>query len=34
MLSVLRRHHPQLGPALSGVQNAFQPWKKTTAPAE
>jgi hypothetical protein len=34
MLSVLRRHHPQLGPALSGVQNAFQPWKKTTAPPE
>jgi hypothetical protein len=34
MLSVLRRHHPQLGPALSGVQNAFHPWKKTTAPME
>jgi hypothetical protein len=34
MLSVLRRHHPQLGPALSGVQNAFHPWKKTTAPPE
>jgi len=34
MLSVLRRHHPQLGPALSGVQNAFQPWKKTVAPVE
>jgi hypothetical protein len=34
MLSVLRRHHPQLGPALSGVQNAFHPWKKTTTPVE
>ncbi len=34
MLSVLRRHHPQLGPSLSGVQNAFHPWKKTTAPSE
>jgi hypothetical protein len=34
MLSVLRRHHPQFGPALSGVQNAFHPWKKTTAPSE
>ena len=34
MLSVLRRHHPQLGPALSGVQNAFHPWKKTTTPSE
>jgi hypothetical protein len=34
MLSVLRRHHPQLGPALSGVTNAFHPWKKTTAPVE
>jgi hypothetical protein len=34
MLSVLRRHHPQVGPALSGVQNAFQPWKKTVAPVE
>ena len=34
MLSVLRRHHPQLGPALSGVQNAFHPWKKTVAPVE
>ena len=34
MLSVLRRHHPQLGPSLSGVQNAFHPWKKTTTPVE
>ena len=34
MLTVLRRHHPQLGPALSGVENAFHPWKKTTTPVE
>jgi hypothetical protein len=32
MLSVLRRHYPQLQPAMSGVQNAFEPWKKITAP--
>jgi hypothetical protein len=32
MLSVLRRHYPQLGPALSGVRNAFQPWKTVAAP--
>ncbi|HLG59592.1 MAG TPA: peroxidase family protein [Vicinamibacterales bacterium] len=34
MLTVLRRHFPQLEPALSGVQNAFAPWKPVTAPAE
>jgi hypothetical protein len=28
MLSVLKRHHPELAPALEGVTNAFQPWKK------
>jgi len=27
MLSVLRRHMPQLAPALDGVTNAFAPWK-------
>jgi hypothetical protein len=32
MLSVLRRHMPQLAPALSGIQNAFQPWKAVTGP--
>jgi hypothetical protein len=26
MLDVLRRHHPELAPALEGVQNAFAPW--------
>jgi len=33
MLTVLRRHFPQLAPALSGVDNAFKPWKTTTGPA-
>ena len=33
MLSVLRRHFPQLAPALAGVKNAFQPWKATKGPA-
>jgi hypothetical protein len=28
MLHVIRRHYPQLAPALEGVQNAFAPWKK------
>ena len=32
MLHVLKRHHPQLAPALDGVQNAFAPWKKITGP--
>ncbi len=27
MLDVLRRHHPELAPALEGVQNAFAPWQ-------
>ena len=34
MLRVLRRHYPQLSPALEGVQNAFHPWKKITGPVE
>jgi hypothetical protein len=33
MLTVLRRHFPQLAPALEGVTNAFAPWKKVTGPA-
>lgn len=28
MLSVLKRHHPAVAPALDGVPNAFQPWKQ------
>jgi hypothetical protein len=34
MLHVLRRHYPQLAPALDGVKNAFQPWKTITGPVE
>jgi hypothetical protein len=34
MLSVLRRHYPQLAPALEGVTNAFAPWKKIQGPSE
>lgn len=26
MLTVLKRHHPELAPALQGVDNAFKPW--------
>src|SRR5687767_6297743 len=33
MLSVLRRHFPQLTPALSGIENAFRPWNVTKGPA-
>lgn len=28
MLDVLRRHHPNLAPALFGVKNAFAPWRR------
>ncbi|MEV0381530.1 peroxidase family protein [Nonomuraea sp. NPDC050643] len=28
MTEVLRRHHPELAPALSGVRNAFAPWRE------
>jgi hypothetical protein len=28
MCDVLRRHHPELAPALEGVENAFAPWKR------
>ena len=34
MLTVLKRHFPQLAPALSGVENAFAPWKATKGPAD
>ena len=33
MLSILRRHFPQLAPALAGVENAFAPWKTVAPPA-
>jgi heme peroxidase len=28
MVDVLLRHHPELSPALEGVENAFAPWQK------
>ena len=28
MKDVLLRHHPELAPALEGVDNAFAPWRK------
>ncbi|MGH3071396.1 MAG: peroxidase family protein [Gaiellaceae bacterium] len=31
MIDVLLRHHPELEPALRGVENAFAPWKRTAA---
>ena len=27
MLTVLKRHHPELAPAFAGLDNAFEPWK-------
>jgi hypothetical protein len=27
MLTVIKRHYPELAPALEGVDNAFKPWK-------
>jgi hypothetical protein len=30
MLTILKRHYPELKPALEGVTNAFQPWKSIT----
>ena len=29
MIDVLKRHHPELAPALEGVENAFAPWTRT-----
>jgi hypothetical protein len=34
MLHALRRHYPQLAPALEGVTNAFAPWKTVTGPTD
>lgn len=31
MSTLLLRHHPELAPALSGVENAFAPWRKVGA---
>ena len=33
MIDVLKRHYPELAPALRGVDNAFAPWTRTGAPA-
>ena len=33
MLTVLKRHYPQLGRSLEGVKNAFAPWKQLDGPA-
>ena len=32
MLDVLKRHYPQLAPALAGLDNTFHPWTKVSAP--
>ena len=29
MIDVLKRHYPELAPALEGVDNAFAPWRRT-----
>ena len=29
MLTVLKRHYPDLAPALRGVDNAFKPWRRS-----
>ncbi len=34
MLTVLKRHYPQLAPALAGVDNAFKPWTRVEGPAD
>jgi hypothetical protein len=34
MMHVLRRHYPQLGPALEGRENAFAPWNTLSGPAQ
>ena len=33
MLTVLKRHYPDLAPALQGVENAFKPWPTASAAA-
>ena len=32
MLTVVKRHYPQLGRSLEGVKNAFAPWKRLDGP--
>ena len=31
MVDVIKRHYPQLEPALRGVENAFAPWRRVGA---
>jgi Animal haem peroxidase len=31
MVDVIKRHYPQLEPALRGVENAFAPWRRVSA---
>jgi hypothetical protein len=33
-LTVLRRHHPELAPALVGVENGFAPWRRLGTPVK
>jgi len=32
MLTVLQRHHPELGPRMRGLDNAFKPWPRVGQP--
>jgi len=32
MATVLRRHHPELGPAMRSITNAFEPWERVGQP--
>jgi hypothetical protein len=32
MLTVLRRHYPELEPALNGLDSAFNPWNTAVPP--
>jgi hypothetical protein len=34
MLTVVKRHYPQLGRSLEGVKNAFAPWKPVSGPPD
>ena len=33
-LTVLRRHHPELAPALVGLENGFAPWRRLGTPVK
>jgi hypothetical protein len=34
MLTILKRHFPQVAPALAGLENVFHPWKTVSAPVD